>query len=72
MALISLRSRSRVKASMVLTRAYYLFIYYYIILRPIVMVRMGLECPVSTYRVSETLANMAINVVIIYIYIYYI
>ena len=49
MALMSLRSRSRVKASMILTKADHLFIYNYIrsllnnMLRHIVMVRTGLE-----------------------------
>ena len=49
MALMSLRSRSRVKASMVLTRADHLCIHTYIrsllniIIRPILMVRMRLE-----------------------------
>ena len=49
MALMSLRSRSHVEASMVLTRTDHLFIYKYkrtlklIILRPIVLVRTGFE-----------------------------
>ena len=49
MALMSLRSHSHVKSSMVLMRADHLFIHNYIIsllnniLRPIFMVRMGLE-----------------------------
>ena len=49
MALISLRSRSRVKASIVLTRADHLFIHNYIrsllnnILRPILMVQTRLN-----------------------------
>ena len=49
MALISLRSLSHVKASMVLTRADHLFIHNYIrshiniILRPIILDRTGLE-----------------------------
>ena len=49
MALISLRSRSRVKASVVLTRADHLFKHNYIrsllnnILRSILMVRTGVE-----------------------------
>ena len=61
MALMSLQSRSHVKASMVLTRANHLCIHIYIrlllniILRPILMVR-GLN-PYPTARVSDTLAN---------------
>ena len=49
---MSIRRRSRIKASMVVNRADLLFIHNYIrsllniILRPILMVRMGLE-PVS-------------------------
>ena len=49
MALMSLRSRSHIKASMVLTRADYLFINNYVrslinnISRPILLVRTGLE-----------------------------
>ena len=60
MALMSLRSRSHVKASMVLTRADHLFIHNYIrsllnnILTPILMVRLN-PCP--TACVSDALAN---------------
>ena len=49
MALLSIRGRSRVKASTFLTRIYYLCIHNYIrsllniILRPILMVRAGLK-----------------------------
>ena len=59
---MSLRSRSHVKASMVLTRADHLFIYNYIrsllniIVRPILMVRTGLN-PHPTDYVSDALAN---------------
>ena len=62
MALMSLRSRSHVKASMVLTRADHLFIHNYIrsllniILRPILMVRTRLE-PASNAFLSDALAN---------------
>ena len=58
MALMSLRSSSRVNASMVLTRADYLFIHNYIrshlniILRPILMVRRVLN-PRPTACVSD-------------------
>ena len=61
--LMSLRSRSHVKASMVLTRADHLFIHNYLrsfmnnILRPILMVRGSNSCP--TARVSDALANGA-------------
>ena len=67
MALMSLRSRSRVKASMVLTKADHLFIHNYIrsllniILRPILMVQARLELatwvPRPTARVSDALAS---------------
>ena len=62
MLLMSIRSCSNVKASMVLTIADYLFIYNYIrillniILRPILMVRMWLESR-PTACVSDVLAN---------------
>ena len=64
MALISLRSRSRVKASMVLTRDDHLFIHNYVELRshlnniiiPILMFRMRLE-PRPNACVSDALAN---------------
>ena len=55
MALMSLRSRSRVKASVVLTRADHLLIHNYIrsllnnILRPILMVRAEFEITFCTY-----------------------
>ena len=57
MALLSLRSRSHVKASVVLTRADHLFIHNYIrsllniILRPISMVRTGLVLATYCLRV---------------------
>ena len=53
MALMSLRSRSHVKAYMVLTRADHLFIHNYIrsllniILRPILMLRGSNPCPTA-------------------------
>ena len=62
MALMSLRSRFHVKASVVLTRADHLFIQNYlrslpnIILRHILIVRTGLE-PRPTACVSDALAN---------------
>ena len=65
---MSLRSRSHVKASMVLTRAVHLFIHNYIrsllniILRPIVMVRTGLISR-PTARVSVALTNRATQAV---------
>ena len=62
MALLSLRSHSHVKASVVLTKANHLFIHNYIrsllnnILRPILMVRTGLEpCPYAC--LSDDYAN---------------
>ena len=66
MAIMSLRSHSHVKVSIVLTRANNLFIQNYIrlllniILRPILIVRMGLE--LASYRsfdtrLSDALAN---------------
>ena len=76
MAIMSLRSRSRVKASMVLTRADHLCIHNYIrsllniILKPILMVRSRLD-PHPSACVSDALANRATHAVIyIYIYIY--
>ena len=60
--IMSLRSHSRVKASMVLTRADHLFIHNYIrsllniILKPSLMVRMRLD-PCPTTCVYDTLAN---------------
>ena len=64
---MSLRNRSHVKASIVLTRAEHLFIYNYIrslinnILRHILMVRKRLEpatrVPLPTTCVSDALAN---------------
>ena len=60
MDLMSLRSRSHVNASMVSTREDHLFIYNYIILlmkiilRPILLVHMGLD-PLPTTYVSGTL-----------------
>ena len=65
MALMSLRSRSRVKTSMVLTRADHLFIHNYIrsllhiILRPILMVRTRLE-PV-TYCLYKNTIHMCLT-----------
>ena len=62
MALMSLRSRTHVKASMVLTRAEHLFIHNYIrsliniILRHILLVGRGSN-PRPTACVSDTLAN---------------
>ena len=77
MALIFLRSRSHVKASMVLTRADNLFIHNYIIsllniiLRPILIVRTGHE-PASyclfVWRISQLTHTGSLY---IYIYIYY-
>ena len=62
MDIISLRSRSRVKAYMVLTRADHLFIHNYIrsllniILKCIVWSELGFN-PCPTICVSDTLAN---------------
>ena len=62
MALISLRSRSHVKAAMVLTRADHLYLHNYIrsllniILRLVIMVRTRLN-PGPTACVSDTLAT---------------
>ena len=70
MALMSLRSRSHIKASMVLMRADHLFIYNYIkallnnILIPIIMVGWGLDY-YPTACVADALSNWYI-----YIYIY--
>ena len=60
MAIMSLRSRSHVKASMVITRADHLFIHNYIrsllniILRPILMVNTGFE---HAQRISRSLSG---------------
>ena len=77
MALMSLRIRSSVKASMVLTRDDTLFTHNYIssllniILRPILMVRtVLLSAPYCVY-VSDALSNCdTYTVIYIYIYIY--
>ena len=64
MALISLRIRSHVKVSIVLTRAGHIFIHKYIgsllniMLRPILIVWTG-----TTACVSDTLANRATHAV---------
>ena len=79
MLLMSLRSRSHVKASMVLTRADQLIIYNYIrsllniILRSILMVWTILEqatrVPCPKHYMSDTLANYIYIYIYIYIYV---
>ena len=63
MALMSLRSRSHVKVSMILTRSDHLFIHNYIrshlniILRTILIARTELETTTYCLCVSDALAN---------------
>ena len=62
-AQIFIRNRFHVKASMVFTRAYHVFIHNYIrsllniILRPILIVRVGPDNPRPIANLSDALAN---------------